>query len=280
MTEAPTVIRVSSLPSYADCTRRDAARAWRSEVEKAGYTLRQTGRSIGAAIGSGTHAALEYAFRAKLDGDEIAMSDFSDRAEAPIKEAIAEGIIWDDTSRNEADAVRQCIKQARSIWGEYGDRIEPEAIEERVEASLGDGFLLRGHIDVRGRIVGDARLVGSGVIDYKTGTVQRANAFQYGGYSLTAKANGITVNWAAEIYTKRVGVTKPQPDPVLAPYACKEAERGAWEVIQRIKSDLTTFRASGEPWAFLPNPNSMNCSDKYCPAWGTKFCKAHKGEIE
>ena len=177
------------------------------------------------------------------------------------------------------------MKQARVIWDHYGDRIEPEAIEERVEATLDDEFTLRGHIDLRGTIIGESRLVGSGLIDYKTGTVQRANAMQYGGYSLAAKANGITVNWAAELYTKRVGVTKPQPDPMLAPYSTGEAERGAWEVMQKIMADLRTFRESvaagrPSPWAFMPNPNSMNCSEKYCPAWGTSFCKAHKGVIE
>lgn len=275
-----TIIRVSSLPAYPDCPRRDAARSRLAEITAAGYDLRETGKSIGAAIGSGTHAALETAFRAKLAGETFSDSEFTDRAGAEIDKAVAEGIIWDDTSRNVADAKRQTVKQARVIWDHFGDRIEPIAIEERVSADLGDGFILRGHIDVRGRITGYAALTGEGIGDFKTGTIQRANAMQYGGYSLTARANGLTVNWAAEIYAKRVGVTKPQPDPVLVPYAVAEAERGAYEVAQKMKSDLQDFRRSASSWAFLPNPNSMNCSDKYCPAWGTEFCKAHKGEIE
>lgn len=275
-----TVIRVSSLPSYADCARRDAARSRRQEIEAAGYALRETGKSIGAVIGTATHAALEAAFRAKLAGDTIAPSEFADRAEAEIREGAASGIIWDDTSKNSGDATRQAVKQSRIIWDTYRDRLEPVAIEERVQADLGDGFILRGHIDVRGYFVGDPRLVGGGIADFKTGTVMRANAIQYGGYGLVARANRLEVNWAAEIYAKRVAPTKPQPEPLLAPYDVAEAERGAWEVAHKMKADLEAFRASGNPWAFLPNPNSMNCSDKYCPAWGTGFCKAHKGEIE
>jgi hypothetical protein len=29
----------------------------------------------------------------------------------------------------------------------------------------------------------------------------------------------------------------------------------------------------GDPWAFQSNPNSVLCGERFCPAWGTDFCR-------
>jgi hypothetical protein len=36
---------------------------------------------------------------------------------------------------------------------------------------------------------------------------------------------------------------------------------------------MAQFNATGDVNCFMANQMSMMCSDKYCPAWGTKFCE-------
>jgi hypothetical protein len=51
-----------------------------------------------------------------------------------------------------------------------------------------------------------------------------------------------------------------------------------------IDDHLTLFRQGdpgryllpGDPWAFPANPGSKLCSAKWCPAWGTTFCREHQ----
>ncbi|MDO8421140.1 MAG: PD-(D/E)XK nuclease family protein [Parvibaculum sp.] len=261
------IIRVSDLPSVADCSRRWMSRSRPAEVKAAGFDLREMSSSIGAAIGTGTHAGLENAFRSKMEARVIEVESFRECAAESIMESIKDGVIWDDATTNVDAAITQATRQARIIWDYFGDVIEPVAIEERLSADIGDGFILRGHIDVR---------EAARVVDFKTGTVQRANQPQYGGYSLVARSNGHTVDAVAEIYSKRVGVTRDQPAPTLTEYDIAESEIAAQEIYTRMKADILAFRERGDPWVFLPNPNSMNCSENYCPAWGTSFCRAHK----
>ena len=62
------------------------------------------------------------------------------------------------------------------------------------------------------------------------------------------------------------------------------AEVAAMAVLRRIDADIRAFRfgdpergvAPGEPWAFLANPMSKLCSDRWCPAWGTSWCREHR----
>lgn len=265
--DSVTVIRASSLPQYPDCPRRHAARSFGEDVTRAGFELRRIPPSIGAAIGTGTHAALTHVMQKRIDGQDIDAAAMDAIAVEAIDKEISDGVVWDDTTTSAGAAHRQAIRQAKAILQCFGEEILPVAVEESMQAEMGDGFVLRGHVDVReaGRI-----------LDFKTGTVQRANQAQYGGYSLLARANGHDVTRLAEIYVKRVGPTKPQPDATMTEYAQAECERAAWTIAQSIKRGLAAFRETGDAWEFLPNPNSMMCSPDYCPAWGTEFCKAHK----
>lgn len=268
--EPTTIIRASGLPQWSDCPRRHAARSFSEDVRAQGYDLRTIPPSIGASIGTGTHAAVEFYLTEKLEFREAKRADLEARAVEAIDSDIADGVVWDDTTTSADTAHKQAIRQAISIIQVFGERLQPLAIEERLEASLGDGFMLSGTIDIREHLAID---------DVKTGTVQRANQAQYGGYGLLGEANGHAIGRLTEIYVKRVGMSKSQPDPTWTDYPVAESKTAAWEIAQRIKGDLTAFRNGGDAWAFMPNPNSMMCSPDYCPAFGTNFCKAHKGEL-
>ncbi|CAO3439801.1 hypothetical protein [Azospirillum argentinense] len=55
-------------------------------------------------------------------------------------------------------------------------------------------------------------------------------------------------------------------------------------MIRHIQTDLKIWREGdpvqgiepGDPWAFAANPSSKLCSDRFCPAWGTAFCREHQ----
>ena len=44
--------------------------------------------------------------------------------------------------------------------------------------------------------------------------------------------------------------------------------------VRKIVQDVKLFRETQDPWSFVANPNSFLCSDKFCPAFGSKFCGA------
>jgi hypothetical protein len=257
---------------YPDCQRRHAARAFTDDVKSAGYEIATVPPSIGAIIGSGSHAGIGLAMSERVEGREASAVEIAERVNAEIDERMGDGkVVWDDTTGNIDVARQQALRQARSILDFMGHRITPVGVEEYFQADLGEGFTLSGHVDTREI---DA------VIDYKTGTIQRANGAQYGGYSLLVKANGHRVDRLTEIFAKRVGTTKPQPEPIMVNFDLVDSEKAAWSIAQTIKRDLIKFRATGDPWSFTANPNSMNCSPNYCPAWGSQWCKSHRKGTE
>ena len=263
----PTVIRCSSLSHYADCPRRAAAKMFFKELaHDYGFDLKPTFASAGAMVGTAMHRSLEAAIVLRSQNKPFD-EEIDKTAAASIRETVREGVVWDNTTFDGATAAMQAARQARSILAVM-PRLKEIAIEGEFTADLGDGFILSGHIDIRGRD-GERETIQ----DFKSGVVERVNIPQYGGYSLLARTAGHRVDVLREIYVKRAPKTKPQPAPVVKDYDPAMAENFAWTVIARVKADLKEFRRTGSPWVWLPNPNSMMCSPHYCPAYGTAFCR-------
>ncbi len=279
----PITIRPSGMPQYSDCGRRSAARGWQAIVEAAGYQLRTTLPSIGAIIGTATHTLMGYALKKRLADAVAEHADLRNLAGDTINKELAPaaGVVWDDTTRNKDAAIQQATKQALAVI-QYMPDLRPTAIEEFGVADLGDGFQMAGTLDLRTHLPeteiapGQFLSEGEGIDDLKTGTTQRANQAQYGGYSLLNRAQGRSTRRLREIFVQRVGVTKPQPAPVIVEYPVAQAETIAWHTAQHTKRELIAFQKSGNPWVWLPNPNSMMCGADYCPAFGTEFCTSHK----
>lgn len=265
----PFTIRPSSLPTWADCERREAAKLFPKVIERAEFSLRKTVPTVGAAIGTATHAGIERGLRDYQESGAWS----PDRITPAVREAFeaeAEGgVLWDDTTRDPVSAITQAARQAMTAVDTYAGEVEPLAFEQNLKARIDDDFVLGGTIDM---------IEVEGLDDWKTGTVQRGNIAQYGGYALLAKAHGYRVDWVREVYIPRKGVTKPQPEPIETVYDVAAAEEVARESIRRVKEAVTRFRETGEPSVFLPNPSSMLCGRDYCPAFGTAFCRAHKPE--
>jgi hypothetical protein len=273
------IVRASSLSGYADCPRRAAARMLRREVEAFGFRLREPPRSIGAAVGTAVHAAAAVTLKEKAaSGTMPPADDARDAAVQSLRETTAaEGVMFDrDTPAIDA-AETQALRMADAWRDHIAPQIEPVAVEERLEAEVAPGLVLSGQSDVIAREAGRVR-------DLKTGARRGHHRPQLGAYSLLARTHGVDVRAAAEDFVARVAVAKPQPTPETHTHDVAGAEVAALAVLRRIDADIRTFRNGdpesgvmpGDPWAFLANPSSMLCSEKWCPAHGTEFCREHR----
>ena len=279
-TALPTIIRCSALSGYPDCNRRGAARLFWREIEAAGFKLRRTPRGIGAAVGSAVHKAAAVTLDEKATSGSLPPASVAtDAALDTLSDELADGEVAYDGPRgathNRNDAVRQAIGMTRAYHRLVAPTVEPIIVEERLEAEIAPGLILSGQPDVVAREPHKVR-------DLKTGArASGSHAPQIGAYSLLARSHQLDIQEAGIDFIQRVGVSKPQPDPVSTTVAIGQAETAASSIIAHIAGDLATFREGdpvrrilpGDPWAFQANPASILCSPKYCAAFGTEFCR-------
>ena len=282
----PIVIRASSLTYWPDCERRGAARLFKHIIEARGFFLRTTPVHIGAPIGSATHAGAAYGLQAKIDTGELApLSQAVDLAMSSLDKEIAKYADIDWPPRDAAN-VDQAQKQTRRMLAmvhmKVSPFIKPAAVEDRLTADIGDGFILSGQRDIYGVEIATAnenyyRPNNQGfwkIKDLKTGAKSGPHMPQTGAYGILGRSHGYQVDGADIIQIPRVPLSKTQPDPIIISIPIESAERAAESTYKRVKSTLIEFMETGDPHVFLANPTSIMCSDR-CPAWGTPFCREH-----
>lgn len=256
----------SITPGWADCALREASKHFRAEIAAAaGEPPRMLKSSVGAAIGSAAHKAIEILLKHKRDTGEVADWDLGfGEALDKFGKTIEKGCEWDATTPDEAVAHGQIEKIVRVYTWEILPYIEPLLIEETLEADVGDGFQMYGHPDLY--------TMAGCCDDLKTGARDKSAQVQFGSYSLLLRANGYEVTRLRRVRIRRVGKTMPAAMPEFEEYDIAKSEAAARVVIDRIKADYQAFQATGKCSSFLPNPNSENCSRKYCSAFGTGIC--------
>jgi len=257
-------IRPSSLSMWPDCQRRQAARIFQREIADAGYKLRELGRSVGASVGTATHAAVANAMGEKMfHGTLPPDSQAEDAGMAALKESIErEQVMWDATTPNLNTAQKQVRRQYKVYRLTLAETLIPLAIERRIEIPTRRGNILSGQID----------LTDEGVRDLKTGTTARGNMAQYGAYAMLRRAENGDVDHIIEDFVRRVPVDKPQPNPEEIRYDVELSQRVAARIINQVEDAHDQFMASGDAETFLANPNSMLCMERWCPAYKTDFC--------
>ena len=260
-------IRASMLPSYADCARRTAGKQYGRMIEAAGWKLRALMPSVGAAVGTATHAAVEYVLREKMrTGSPGRVADGLEIALARLREEIAPGAEWDATTPNVLTAEEQIGRLTRAYLP-TAEAVQPLAVELSLAATVGPGWELTGHIDLL--------TIQADLSDLKTGAIRRPYHGQLGAYSLLARSNGHKINKLGTMFVTRVRIKKPQPSPEYTDYEREACERAAFATIKDIQRDVEQFEKSGNPDSFRANNMSLMCSRRYCPAWGTTFCTLH-----
>ncbi len=276
-TYASVLVRSSSLSGYPDCPRRAATKLFPREIEAAGYTLRSLPSNVGAAVGTGVHAAAAMILKEKAaNGNLPPLNVATDAAVEELRNAVNQGITWDKETPVLNEAELQVARMVQVYRHQVAPMVDPLIVEERLEAQVSPAIVLTGQSDVIAREPGRVR-------DLKGGKVMGMHAPQIGSYSLLARSNAIDVTDAVVDWIPRVPLKKPQPDAVTYRYDVSIAETAAVNVLRHIESDLATFRIGdmerhllpGDPWAFVANPSSKLCSAKWCPAHGTDFCREH-----
>lgn len=266
-----TVIRASSTSGYVDCGLRTAARIIPDEFEAMGFKLRTLPQNIGAVIGTATHVAIYSPLKIKADtgtlGDE---REAQERGLESLAENTAAGVMWDELTATLNAAQKQVIRLSHIYRVNISEKLMPVLVEERMESRTDSGLIVSGQIDVYAdgeTLLGDA----------KTGKMQRWNAPQYGTYSRLLRTQGWPVEKIEEHYVPRVRLDQEQPPPKIVSIDVGVAERASASIIKRIERDLAAFRETGNPDAFIANPMSMLCGDRFCPAHSTALCRYHKG---
>lgn len=261
--------RCSSLTEVPDCERRWAARNAQELIGAAGFDMRQLPGQIGAKMGTATHSGVAHMLSNKIRTGELGKrQDSEDAGIESLHDEMQDGGVWDDATPNLNTAEKQVRRMVAVYHVVVAPQVQPVAVEQELKAKVpGTSLTLTGHLD----IAEDDQ-----VIDLKTGVHQRPNHPQYGGYSLLRRAHGHTVSRFVEHYVPRGAIEKPQRQPIMTPYPVATCEQAARAVLARIDTSVQAFVKDGSPWAFIPNPASMLCSDRFCPAWGTAFCQAHK----
>ncbi len=278
MSENIIKIRASSLGNYADCHRRGAATMFRPIIEAAGFVLRTVLTGIGAPIGSGVHAGAHEMMNQKLaQGRIISQRDAEEKAVVELRDRCADGVTYDREAPEMNAAEQHVLRMTRVYAQQVAPKINPIIVEERLEAEVRPGFVLSGQQDVLAREPGRVR-------DLKTAKKAAKHSAQLGSYSLLARSHALAdVQRLSIDFIQRASLKKPQPDAVEISVDIGHAETAAVNIIRAIETDLHVFMNGnskcgtlpGDPWAFLANPSSMLCGPKYCPAFGTDFCREH-----
>jgi hypothetical protein len=292
-TALPLIIRVSSLPLFPNCGRRWAAIALWREIKAAGYELRrETHQGIGAVIGTSLHFGGEITLKEKLTTGRMPAFDVAENAAMErFQEQSAKGVQYDKSKTREGltpsprTAEIQLRRMTKSYYNYVAPRINPTAVEERIEADvpgMQQPLRLSGKPDV-------VSAEPEGVVDdLKSGKLGNYNA-QAGGYSLLVVTAGTKTAKVNIDHIPRVSVRREQPKPTRVPLDVALCEQMAMDTLRDIDSDLTRWRRGdrnmlpGDPRAFRANPHQYLCSEKYCPAHScgpNGFCLEWKTNAE
>lgn len=264
-------IRASSLPAYTDCPRQAAARFMRREVEAAGHELPPGKSSAAAAIGTAVHSMMSELFKQKLQFGEMDFNDAIRVRSEVLESEIGQGVVWDATTPHVETAKKQLAALCKAFLpiAELTNPIDYETKREAMVSPLGAQAIpikLTGTRDVMDTM--------REIHDHKTGTKFPACFAQLGTYALLAELNDEPVAAVRVNFAPRLGVTKlDQIQARSIRFPLDECRESAWAVLKEIQRHYEAWLETRDPWAFPANPYSMRCTEKYCTAWGTSWCK-------
>jgi len=268
-------IRASMLPFYNDCPRKSLAQSYKKTIRLRGFKTDSPPKSIGAAVGQGVHSATEQMHLAKKNtGEPGKLNDAQEIGIQAFRQEINEGAFFDDVTPNKNHAEKQIQAMSRYYFHVKIPEIEVEDTELMLKAKINEEFLLTGKVDLI-----EKRPI---LHDTKTGKMERVNYMaQVGAYSLMMRSAGRPIEKILIDYLPRKSLGKKgYLGGYSYEYDKENSEVAAMNVIKIIIRDYEAFLREGDPSVVPANPNSMLCSSKFCPAYGTDFCEYTKGKKE
>lgn len=266
MSADTTLIRASSLPTLFDCPQRWFA----TQIEK-----RRMPTNGKATLGRAVHASTAAYDSAKLLGSPVTIDESAAAAVDAIHHPDEE-VDWDEDSPQAAEKV------ALSLHDKYCRLIAPTqdyaGVEAKCEAlEIADlGITLTGTVD-RVYRTEDGEL---GIADIKTGktavsaageVATKGHGLQLATYELLAEyAIGQKISAPAKVIGMQTGVTDRAQRIAIG-----EIDSPRDALVGTVEEPGALYFASKmlQSGLFYPNPRSVLCSVKFCPAWNG--CKAH-----
>ena len=268
--------RASSLGSYESCPKKFAAEFIISAGLAGEFGLPRDPRPthIGAIVGSASHAGFATIMREfKRTGEHGGKS----RANHAISVAGAEyaqivkeapGVMMDSTTPSKRDGAIAANKIVERFHADRKIFVEPVIIESGMAATVR-------HDDGEFRLTGtfDAFLVDGVLEDHKTGRNRPKAHAQIGVYTSILKANDAKVTGARINYGRRVQNKLRQPPTETIEIITSVAEQHAKTIAMAAHRDVKNMIDRGSPGHIVANPSCYLCSPKFCPAYGTAFCR-------
>lgn len=264
--DAPIVIRASSLDDAADCPRRHALRMFR-EIQQH-YPLRKLYPAIGGLVGTSVHMAAVLMLGGR-NSQEATMA-----AQALFETEAQGGMTLDAVTPSRTVALQQINRGSRTYAVKVLPRVQPALIEKQLTAIISPDLTLSGSPDL---FTSDRVLR-----DLKDEIRGRPHLNQLGSYALLLRSHGHVVERVVIDHIKRQTPKALRTQPAHyeeIEYPVSTAEDSAHDVIKRTAASLMEYRqrqADKDPRAYLAfraNPNSVLCTQKYCPAWNTAWCR-------
>ena len=271
-------IRGSSTTTYEACPRLWAAQKILEEGDSYQISAQKLARPllhVGAVVGRGLHAGAAYL-----------MKEFERSGAKSIKrkkEAIdvaRESVVKDYDGGVRPDAVTPTSRDAMLSSASLVDRLDrdfdPKDQMTIIEAGLrmvidvDDGS----QVMVTGTV--DHYVVLDTLTDFKTGKAKPAPIAQIGTYSLLTRHAGYTPKSLQMLYGRRVRMDAWQPPYQRTWYDRIEAERHALSIIFDAARAWYRWLITRDPREFKANPTCRLCSEAYCPAYNSDFCKIGK----
>ena len=219
------------------------------------------------------HAGIGYMADEYIENGE--WGDFETAYEISVdtfREKIIDGAIWDNTTTCQNEAEKQLKIQLSSFEVEVRPIITPRYCEEPFRCMIGSEIEFTGTTDM---------YTADGCLDdWKGGSRSRPYQAQLGGYATLGMSNkkfGMPQK-CRQWFFPRTSLKKGYPGANKIEYDVKFCIKSAAYTLKQIITDVNKFIETQDCWSFPANPMSQICSDKYCPAWGTTFCKS--GRIE
>ena len=265
-------IRSSGLPTAMDCWRKwamqmavDPKSGFAPVMQKHGYTIPVRKKNgIGSSIGTACHEAFGQFFQAKIDGYESAAPE--NVGLSKFHKLAAEGIEYDKKITKDVKTAVAQVKRMIKEYAPHARTLKPKRAEFKLETRLDPlkPYLLTGHPDIYE--------VDGAIRDMKFGSHLSPYEPQLGAYRLMARSHGMESSKLFIDWVPRTTLKQEQKPLQVIEYNPRIAETSAHHLINEAVERVEKFTETGDPWAFMANPNSNLCSKTWCPAWGTEFC--------
>ena len=284
-------VRSSSLPGLPECELRWFARAFPDLVYDAGFRLRNIRPSIAAPLGSGCHAGAAHLLDAKMKrggiNARVDVTDSIDRAVHEFRRITVETEAEpDDLTPNLPIGIGQVSRMMFAI-SDHVKTLFPIRVERRLTAIVPETCIrLSGqpdNVDGLGGPLCDTDDLA--IRDLKCGRRYWWADPQLGAYAFLEDAQGrakvkdVKVDWCP-----RVAYSREQPPVQVVDVNLNDAKRIAWSILHESHRAVTRWTYGsleaqikpGCPDVLMANPSSRLCSARWCPAWGTDFCRHGK----